>query len=89
MTVEKALRLTAGFFVLLSVVLAVWHSQWWLAFTAFVGVNLFQSGLTDWCPAVWLYQKLGLKRCTEPMQSEPSKETGAVHRHTYHTSDTM
>jgi hypothetical protein len=63
MTVERALRLIAGFFVLVSVALAVFHSRYWLIFTAFVGLNLFQSGFTDWCPMVWILQKLGLPRC--------------------------
>lgn len=61
MTIEKTLRLMAGFFVLLSVALAVWVSPWWLCFTAFVGLNLFQSGLTNWCPAMWVLAKLGMK----------------------------
>ncbi|MCX7805885.1 MAG: DUF2892 domain-containing protein [Planctomycetota bacterium] len=63
MTVERGLRLLAGIFVLGSVALARWHSQWWLLLTAFVGVNLLQSGLTDWCPAMWFFGKMGLKRC--------------------------
>ena len=63
MTVERALRLIAGFFVLVSVALAVFHSRYWLIFTAFVGLNLFQSGFTDRCPMVWVLQKLGLRRC--------------------------
>lgn len=63
MTIEKALRLIAGFFVLLSAALAWLHSDYWLIFTAFVGANLFQSGLTDWCPMVWFLQKAGMKRC--------------------------
>lgn len=66
MTVERALRLIAGVFVLLSVALAVFHSQYWLFLTAFVGLNLFQSGLTDWCPMVWLLEKMGLQRCAHP-----------------------
>jgi hypothetical protein len=66
MTVERGLRLMAGFFVLLSVVLAVAHSPWWLAFTGFVGLNLLQSGLTNWCPAVWMLEKAGLPRCVKP-----------------------
>ena len=73
MTVERALRLTAGAFVMISVALGVWVSPWWLAFTAFVGLNLFQSGLTDWCPAMWIYQKLGLKSCAAkgPTSQQP------------------
>lgn len=62
MTIERLLRLIAGFFILLSVALAHYHSPYWLLFTAFVGLNLFQSGLTDWCPMVWILQKTGLKR---------------------------
>ena len=65
MTVESGLRLMAGFFTMLSVVLAVGLSPWWLAFTGFVGLNLFQSGLTNWCPAVWMLQKAGLPRCVK------------------------
>ncbi len=61
MTVERTLRLIAGFFVLVSVALAVLHSSYWLIFTAFVGLNLFQSGFTNWCPMMWLLKKLGLQ----------------------------
>lgn len=65
MTIERALRGIAGFFVGISVLLAVVHSQWWLAFTAFVAANLLQSAVTDWCPMMWLVSKLGLKGCAE------------------------
>jgi hypothetical protein len=64
MTVERGLRLMAGFFVLLSVALAHWVSPWWLIFTAFVGLNLFQSGLTNWCPAMVILRRLGLHDVT-------------------------
>jgi len=64
MTIERALRIIAGLFIMLSVVLAVYHNHWWLAFTAFIGLNLFQSGFTNWCPMVFILQKAGLKRCT-------------------------
>ena len=66
MTVEQGLRLMAGFFVLLTTILAAVHSPWWLVFTGFVGLNLLQSGLTNWCPAVWMLSKAGLKRCVKP-----------------------
>lgn len=50
MRTERYLRLIAGIFVLLSLVLSRLHSEYWLIFTALVGLNLFQSGLSDWCP---------------------------------------
>ena len=64
MTVERALRMIAGFFVMLSALLAYMHSPYWLLFTAFVGLNLFQSAFTNWCPMVWILGKAGLQRCT-------------------------
>ena len=60
MTVERALRLMAGFFVLLSLALGYWVSAYWFLFTAFVGLNLLQSGFTNWCPAMWIFKKAGL-----------------------------
>ncbi len=63
MTVERALRLIAGFFIILSVILGRAHHPAWLYFTAFVGLNLLQSGFTDWCPMVWILERFGLKRC--------------------------
>jgi hypothetical protein len=64
MTVERALRGLAGLFVLASLGLAVWHHPYWLWFTAFVGLNLLQSFFTDWCPAMWLLERAGVKRCS-------------------------
>ena len=61
MTVERGLRLMAGAFILLSVALGRWLSPYWYLFTAFVGLNLFQSGLTNWCPAMFVLRKLGLR----------------------------
>jgi hypothetical protein len=60
MTVERALRVTAGFFVLLSLGLGYWVHPGFLLFTAFVGANLLQSGFTNACPAMWIFRKLGL-----------------------------
>jgi len=62
MTIERALRLIAGTFITLSALLAAVHSPYWLYFTGFVGLNLFQSGLTDWCPMMWILEKAGMKR---------------------------
>ncbi len=61
MTVERMLRGLAGFFVLLSVILAYKHSLYWLWFTAFVGVNLLQSAFTNWCPMMTILRKFGVK----------------------------
>ena len=64
MTVERGLRLIAGIFIMASVILAVYHSQYWLFLTGLVGLNLFQSAFTNWCPMVWVLEKLGAARCT-------------------------
>jgi len=54
---ERKLRGIAGFFILLSVILAVKVHINWLWFTAFVGLNLFQSAFTNWCPMMKLIEK--------------------------------
>jgi hypothetical protein len=61
MTVDRALRLIAGAFVVLSVALGVFVNPWWLAFTAFVGLNLFQSAFTNWCPMMAILRRAGLR----------------------------
>jgi len=60
MTVERILRGIAGFFTLLSILLAHYHSPYWLLFTGFVGLNLLQSAFTDWCPMMTILKKLGV-----------------------------
>jgi hypothetical protein len=60
MTVERMLRLIAGLFVLLSLALGKWVNPHWYWFTAFVGLNLFQSGFTNWCPMMTFLRKLGV-----------------------------
>lgn len=70
MTIERALRLLAGFMVLLSVALAYFVSPWWLLLTGFVGINLLQSAFTNTCPAVWFFGKIGLKKCV-PANNNP------------------
>jgi hypothetical protein len=64
MTVERVLRLLAGFMVLLSLALAHYLSPYWLWLTAFVGLNLLQSGFTNWCPAMAILRAMGLKDVT-------------------------
>jgi hypothetical protein len=60
MTVERALRLIAGAFVAASVLLGIYVNANFLWFTLFVGVNLFQSAFTNWCPMMVILRKSGL-----------------------------
>ena len=62
MTIERALRLIAGAFVALSVLLGIYIDHRFLWFTLFVGLNLFQSAFTNWCPMMAILEKGGLKR---------------------------
>jgi hypothetical protein len=65
MTVERYIRVIAGLFIIVSLLLGapaspVFVSEWFLAFTAFVGVNLFQFGFSNACPMAWILKKLGV-----------------------------
>lgn len=65
MTVPRVRNSIAGIFVMLSLALGVeasplFHNVNWLWFTAFVGANLFQSGLTNWCLMDKILAKVGL-----------------------------
>lgn len=65
MTVERYIRVIAGLFIMLSLALGVEGSplfvnKWFLAFTAFVGLNLFQFGLTNFCPLAIILKALGV-----------------------------
>ncbi len=65
MTSWKLVRVIAGFFILLSLALGVpesplFVSKYWLFFIAFVGLNLLQSGLTNWCLMESILRKLGV-----------------------------
>jgi len=61
MTVERSLRLIAGAFILASLAFGYWVSPWFYLFTAFVGLNLFQSGFTNWCPMMTILRLVGLE----------------------------
>ena len=65
MTIERYIRIFAGLFILTSLALGVeasplFVSPWWLAFTAFVGLNLFQFGFTNFCPLGLILKRLGV-----------------------------
>ena len=61
MTIDRYLRLAAGFFTLLSVVLTQVHSPYWMYFTVFIGLNLLQSAFTNWCPLMAILKKIGVQ----------------------------
>ncbi len=75
MTLERALRLIAGSFVLASLALGYWVSPWWFLFTAFVGLNLFQSGITNWCPMMAFLRKAGVRECSVALQPKTGTMT--------------
>lgn len=65
MTIERYVRIFAGSVVLLSLALGIegspiFVSRWFLALTAFAGLNLFQSGFTNFCLPEILLRKLGV-----------------------------
>lgn len=70
MTSWQLTRVIAGSFILLSLALGVpgspiYHSSYWLWFTAFVGVNLLQSGLTSWCLMERMLRGLGVRASSD------------------------
>ena len=62
MSLERAVMAFAGVMVLISLALTHFVSPWWWLLTAFVGLNLFQSAFTGFCPAAMLMRKLGVGR---------------------------
>jgi len=71
MNINRAIRIIAGGFIILSVALSAIYNgvdlsrPTWLWFTLFVGANLFQSGITRWCLMETILKKAGMKSCCE------------------------
>ena len=66
MSIERAVMAFAGFMVMLSLALGwaaspIYHHEYWLYFTAFVGLNVFQSAFTGFCPLAMILKAIGLK----------------------------
>lgn len=81
MSRQSAVYVLAGVLILVSLLLAVLVSRWWLLLTGFVGLNLFQSGFTGFCPAEIIFGKLGLRDVRCPLdahgaQTAPSHQSG-------------
>ena len=62
MTIDRIVLAFAGTMILLSLVLGYYVSPYWLLLAAFVGVNLFQSAFTGFCPLAIILKKAGVKR---------------------------
>lgn len=58
---DRILRGVAGLFLLISLMLAHFVNPNWLWFSVFIGLNLFQSAFTNWCPMMFFLKKLGFK----------------------------
>jgi hypothetical protein len=61
MNVDRSLRIIAGSFVILSVLLGMYVHPYFLWFSVFVGANLFQSGFSNWCPMMTFLRKAGVR----------------------------
>ena len=62
MYIEQIIRIVAGAFIVISVLLAHFHNLICLWFTGFVGLNLFQSGFTQFCPLITILEKMGVPK---------------------------
>ncbi|MCC6136485.1 MAG: DUF2892 domain-containing protein [Candidatus Contendobacter sp.] len=76
MNSERMIRIMAGAFILISLLLGapaspLYHSSYWLWFTAFVGLNLLQSGFTRFCPAELIFWKLGVPKAGDQAGCSP------------------
>ena len=68
-SMERYIRLIAGLLILISLALSQLHSPYWLLFTAFVGLNLLQSGFTNWCPMMWILERAGMSHVSETTEA--------------------
>lgn len=60
MNLDRAVLAFAGVIVLVSAILSVAVSPWWIALTIFAGLNLLQSSVTGFCPAAIVFKRLGV-----------------------------
>lgn len=61
MDANRWLRLIAGVFIMASIALGIYHHPYWFYFTGFIGLNLFQSAFTNWCPMMNILKVAGVK----------------------------
>ncbi len=61
MNLDRLVFRFAGIILLVSILLAVVHSYYWLILTAFVGVNMIQASFTGFCPAAKVFKAFGVE----------------------------
>jgi hypothetical protein len=61
MTLDRAVMMFAGCVVLLGILLSVLVHPWWIALSAFAGLNMIQASFTGFCPAAMAFKKLGVR----------------------------
>jgi hypothetical protein len=61
MNIDRAVLVFAGCMVLAGIILSLTVSPWWIALTAFAGLNMIQASFTGFCPAALLFRKLGMR----------------------------
>jgi hypothetical protein len=61
MTVDRYLRMIAGALIVVSLGLSQYVDPRWMYFTVFIGLNLFQSAFSNWCPMMTILKKLGVR----------------------------
>lgn len=77
MSMERKIRMIAGTFVLASLALGWWVSPWWFLFTAFVGANLLQSSVTQWCLMEDILRWTGIHREAEAPEEVEVRQPAA------------
>jgi hypothetical protein len=77
-TVDSMIRLIGGTFVAASVLLGMYVHPWFLWFTLFVGLNLAQSGITNWCPMMAFLRMAGVKDAHAPAHAAPGSRPRAA-----------
>ncbi|MGF7170797.1 preprotein translocase subunit Sec63 [Sphingobium xanthum] len=61
MNIDRAVLMFAGFVVLLGITLSFTVHPWWIALSAFAGLNMIQAGITGFCPAAMIFRALGVR----------------------------
>jgi Inner membrane protein YgaP-like, transmembrane domain len=61
MNIDRAVLAFAGFVIMAGLVLAQLYSPWWLLLSAFAGLNMMQAAFTGFCPAAFIFRRLGVK----------------------------